>query len=79
MAEISEEGDKLDDVIKKEVETEQVIVEENEVAAVETPSTVKDDVTNNVRVILYILKDDENCVCGTFNEFLCLHELFLFF
>ncbi|CAB3995944.1 androglobin-like isoform X3 [Paramuricea clavata] len=52
MAEISEEGDKPDDVIKKEGEgeVEQVVVEEktDEVVAVETPSTAKDEVTNDL-------------------------------
>ena len=59
MAEISEEGDKPDDVIKKEGEgeVEQVVVEEktDEVVAVETPSTAKDEVTNDVCVIIIIL------------------------
>jgi hypothetical protein len=57
MAEISEEGDKPDDVIKKEGEVEQVVVEEktDEVVAVETPSTAKDEVTNDVCVMIIIL------------------------
>ncbi len=54
MAEISEEGDKPEDVIKKEGEgeMEQAVVEDktDEVVAVETPSTAKDEVTNDVCV-----------------------------
>lgn len=53
MAEISEEGDKLDDVIKKESEGEVEVVEEKteEGVAVETTSTTKNEVTNNVCVV----------------------------
>ena len=54
MAEISEEGDKPEDVIKKEGEgeMEQAVVEDktDEVVAVETPSSAKDEVTNDVCV-----------------------------
>ena len=52
MADISEEGDKPDDVIKKEGEgeTKQAVVEQktDDVVAVETPRTAKDEITNNV-------------------------------
>jgi hypothetical protein len=52
MADISEEGDKPDEVVKKEGdgETQQAVVEDktDDVVAVETPSTAKDEGTNDV-------------------------------
>ena len=52
MAEISEEGDKLDDVVKKESEGEMEVVEEKteEGGAVETSMTKNED-ANNVCVM----------------------------
>ena len=53
MAEISEEGDKLDDVVKKESEGEMEVVEEKteEGGAVETTSMTKNEDANNVCVM----------------------------
>ena len=52
MAEISEEGDKQEDVMKKESEGELVEEKTEEGVVVDTTSVTKNEVANNVCVVL---------------------------